>query len=406
MFKKINSDGLSGVLRFFPERQIYLRSGGEVSYHTITTRVQITIVTLLVLMISWCLVTFANLAFGNNPLRSPNEKNKLAEAEFERLLEDAEAKYELAQLQLSQQQETFELAAKSFQEKHAVLAQFMSAPVSEDMDIALAAVNAHKGQVLMSPIIRAPVNRQSRTEQLQIASLRTGTSLDAPMANLEQDQNQILLNAENATIQRIERSRAIIEGTKLGIDTVLNASLTGAGGPLIEADAEDPQNVNVSPRLTQMQARAEEARRLDMAVKAMPLGHPISVDHYRTSSFGVRKDPFTKRPARHNGTDFASYRMAPIVATADGVVKSVTVSSGGYGRLVEIDHGYGFETRYAHLSKSYVKRGQVIKAGDKIGGMGSTGRSTSTHLHYEVRFQGRAVNPDNFLKAGRYVQQN
>lgn len=405
MFKNITSESKSNILRFFPERQIYLRSGGEVSYHTFTTKMQLMIVAGLLLMATWCVITFANLAFGNNPLRTPHEKSKLAEAEFERLLEDAEAKYDLAQLQLSQQQETFEQAAKNFQEKHAILAQFMSAPISKDLDIALAAVNQSNGQVLMSPTFRDRTARAPRTEALQFASLKTGTSLDAPMADLDRDQNKFLLTAENSTIQRIERNRAIIESTKLGIETVLAASLTGSGGPLIDAsgDADGQQD---RPRLKQMQARAEEARRLDMAISAMPLGHPIEVDHYRTSSFGMRKDPFTKRPARHNAVDFASYRMAPIVATADGIVKSVTVSSGGYGRLVEIDHGYGFVTRYAHLAKSYVKRGQAVKAGDKVGGMGSTGRSTSTHLHYEVRFQGRAVNPDNFLKAGRYVQQN
>jgi len=117
----------------------------------------------------------------------------------------------------------------------------------------------------------------------------------------------------------------------------------------------------------------------------------------------MRKDPFNKRPAFHAGIDFGAYRLAPIVSTADGVVKFVG-RNGGYGRTVEIDHGHGFMTRYAHLEKTYVKRGARVKKGEKIGGMGSTGRSTATHLHYEIYFQGQDFDPDNFLKAGKYVQ--
>jgi len=117
----------------------------------------------------------------------------------------------------------------------------------------------------------------------------------------------------------------------------------------------------------------------------------------------MRKDPFNNRPAFHGGVDFGAYRLAPIVATADGVVKFVG-RNGGYGRTVEIDHGHGFVTRYAHLEKTYVKKGTFVKKGAKIGGMGSTGRSTATHLHYEIFFQGHDYDPDKFLKAGRYVQ--
>jgi len=114
----------------------------------------------------------------------------------------------------------------------------------------------------------------------------------------------------------------------------------------------------------------------------------VGEETYRTSSYGMRKDPFTKRPTFHEGLDFGGQRNTPIVAAADGKVIFVG-RNGGYGKSVEIDHGHGFITRYGHLHKINVKRGQIIKKSDKIGGMGSTGRSTATHLHYEVHFQGR-----------------
>ncbi len=104
----------------------------------------------------------------------------------------------------------------------------------------------------------------------------------------------------------------------------------------------------------------------------------------------------------HKGSDFAAKHGTPIYATADGVVVHADWLS-GYGRLVKIKHDFGIETRYAHLSKFRVKKGQRVSRGDHIGDMGNSGRSTGTHLHYEIRLNGRAVNPMNFIKAGRDV---
>jgi len=146
-----------------------------------------------------------------------------------------------------------------------------------------------------------------------------------------------------------------------------------------------------------------EAEVLETAVTSLPLGHPVDAETYRTSGFGLRQDPFTKRPTMHHGLDFGGRQETPIVATAEGVVVRVG-KNGAYGRMVEIDHGHGFKTRYAHLHKTFVKRGQTVDKGQKIGGMGSTGRSTANHLHYEIHFQGRAYDPSKFLKAGLYVQ--
>jgi murein DD-endopeptidase MepM/ murein hydrolase activator NlpD len=104
----------------------------------------------------------------------------------------------------------------------------------------------------------------------------------------------------------------------------------------------------------------------------------------------------------HNGTDFAGPHGTPIYSTADGVVKKASWQS-GYGRMVTIQHEFGIETRYAHLSKIRVKPGQRVSRGERIGDMGNTGRSTGTHLHYEVRVGGRPVNPMTYIKAARNV---
>lgn len=123
---------------------------------------------------------------------------------------------------------------------------------------------------------------------------------------------------------------------------------------------------------------------------------------WQICGFGYRIDPFTRRPRMHNGIDLANQHGTPIVATADGTVSYVG-SRSGYGLCVVIDHGYGVETFYAHLSGTTVRIGQTARRGDMIGSMGRTGRTTGTHLHYEVRVAGRAVNPLEYIIDSDYV---
>jgi murein DD-endopeptidase MepM/ murein hydrolase activator NlpD len=115
-----------------------------------------------------------------------------------------------------------------------------------------------------------------------------------------------------------------------------------------------------------------------------------------TDSYGGRSDPFTGRPGTHSGIDIATPQGRPIIAPADGVVAKAEWAS-GYGKVVYISHGYGYSTRYGHLSKINVKAGQRVKRGDVIGLVGSTGRSTGPHLHYEVRLNGQPMNPMEFI---------
>jgi len=146
-----------------------------------------------------------------------------------------------------------------------------------------------------------------------------------------------------------------------------------------------------------------DMRALNNAAERLPFARP-TVHTQQTSGFGVRFDPFSRRPAMHSGLDFAGGFMTPIYVTAPGIVSFTGVRS-GYGNTVEVDHGRGFKTRYAHLQGISVRSGQRVGVGQRIGAMGSTGRSTGVHLHYEVWVNGRAQNPARFVKAGDYVQQ-
>ena len=142
---------------------------------------------------------------------------------------------------------------------------------------------------------------------------------------------------------------------------------------------------------------------LQNGVIAIPSDKPVRMDVEFTSGFGVRSDPFRHGAAMHPGIDLAGSYGTPIYATADGTVLRAGWNSGGYGNLVEVDHGRGITTRYGHMSAILVSPGQHVVRGQQVGRMGSTGRSTGNHLHYEVRIDGRAVNPIPFMKSTDYV---
>jgi murein DD-endopeptidase MepM/ murein hydrolase activator NlpD len=129
-------------------------------------------------------------------------------------------------------------------------------------------------------------------------------------------------------------------------------------------------------------------------MKNLPVGTPL--EGKMNSEFGYRKDPFNSRIGFHSGVDIEAKYGDPVVATADGVVQK-TGWQGSYGKIVVIQHDDGFETIYGHLSNISVEEGQIVKVGEEIGKAGSTGRSTGTHLHYEVIKDGKRVNPSNFL---------
>ncbi|MEO0540743.1 MAG: M23 family metallopeptidase [Cyanobacteria bacterium P01_A01_bin.105] len=153
-------------------------------------------------------------------------------------------------------------------------------------------------------------------------------------------------------------------------------------------------DVQVKPALDQtLQAEAAEAA-------AFPDGKPLTIPMVITSGFGLRPNPFGGRSyEKHSGLDFAGPYGTPIVTTATGRVTRASYY-GGYGKTVEIDHGYGYGTLYAHLSDITVAVGDVVNKGDMVGELGNTGRSTGPHLHYEVRRDGEAVDPEIYLRAG------
>lgn len=168
----------------------------------------------------------------------------------------------------------------------------------------------------------------------------------------------------------------------------------GQGGPFTAAGAD--------PTFKQLFSSWKKLDSLASGAIAVPSDKPVKTAAF-TSGYGVRSDPFKGGAAMHAGIDLAGPYGTPIYATADGTVRRSGWNSGGYGNLIEVDHGRGIETRYGHLSAVLVQAGQQVKRGQLIARMGSTGRSTGSHLHYEVRIDGRPVNPIPFMRSTDYL---
>jgi len=172
----------------------------------------------------------------------------------------------------------------------------------------------------------------------------------------------------------------------------------GRGGPYQPA-----KSTMLKQKDTELYFDLKRLMTLHDIVQSMPINKPLHTAYRVTSGFGTRVDPFRGSLAFHSGMDMAAPFGTKIVASTDGRV-TFTGYKGAYGNMVDVEHGFGFVSRYGHLSKILVKTGQFVKKGQAIAVQGSTGRSTGQHLHYEVRYNNKPLNPKNFLKAGENVR--
>jgi murein DD-endopeptidase MepM/ murein hydrolase activator NlpD len=227
---------------------------------------------------------------------------------------------------------------------------------------------------------------------IQAAASSGRLAKEGPLARVELQQLEQAALAAQALDVRYQVTAE--ELRKLGIKSATAGQPAGVGGPF--------ESVG-NPTFKALFNSWKKLDQLQNDVIAIPSDKPIRAEVTFTSGYGVRSDPFHSGAAMHPGIDLAGSYGTPIYATADGTVERAGWNSGGYGNLVEIDHGRGITTRYGHMSAILVHAGDHVTRGQQIGRMGSTGRSTGNHLHYEVRIDGRAVNPIPFMKSTDYV---
>jgi murein DD-endopeptidase MepM/ murein hydrolase activator NlpD len=225
--------------------------------------------------------------------------------------------------------------------------------------------------------------------------IRRITSLGREIAAFDTRQAERLNALEEELDERARRVRHVLAGLALP-SPAESVKITAVGGPFVPffGKADDP----FERQLARVNAAAASEAELTRALDRVPVKRPL-LDAEVTSGFGVRLDPFLRQPALHAGVDFRGDSGEPVRVTAAGRVLAAGFN-GGYGLAVDVDHGGGLVTRYAHLSAITVNEGGEVKAGDVVGKIGTTGRSTGPHLHYEVRVNGEPVDPQRFLRAG------
>lgn len=248
---------------------------------------------------------------------------------------------------------------------------------------------------------------KERSDQKQVvASLRSEVSdLQSRISTISKENKSLIQRVHAQAEQSIDALKETIVLTGLNPDEVLSLdNIEGIGGPfhdltsaskLLEIEEKYYRDAQM------MEASLTKWTTLNSIMKNIPLARPVDTG-YISSSYGKRRDPVTKRRAFHAGVDIAGPKNSPILATAPGKV-TFAGRNGPYGLMVEIDHGQGFKTKFGHLKKIKVKKGQLVDFRTTIGIMGSSGRSTGRHVHYEVIYNGKHQNPAKFFKAGNYA---
>lgn len=222
-------------------------------------------------------------------------------------------------------------------------------------------------------------------------------SINQSLRSIENEQITKISTLADDAYQTADQISDVLQDAGLPVDADFGKS--AMGGPLIAIDNAQAFDTKVK----ELDVALDLLDRVKKQAKSLPIANPapgLSI----SSTFGVRKDPILGTPALHSGMDFRAPMGSPASATAAGTV-TIAGWNGGYGRMVEIDHGNGLATRFAHLSRIDVKEGDKVRIGDIVGLIGSSGRSTGPHMHYEVRRDGQAVDPLRFIKIGKKLSQ-
>jgi murein DD-endopeptidase MepM/ murein hydrolase activator NlpD len=365
-----NKSGPSLWSRFkglFPDHELHIRSGGKLRFFRISSKLQIRVVSAAALALgAW--LTFTLVMVG---LQVKGASDRIALDQREQHVNETEARVAAYRGSVEEQ-------VSRVERRQAVLDELVSRHFGNiDMEEDTAGESGETAEAADEQSAIPEAAELERLEHRQIAFARA------------------LRGAVEARTQ--ETAEAI---RQFGLDPRVLAS-QATGGPLVRLSRAALRQGSADSEIADLEIALNRLAVMEVSLRAIPSAQPTSYGAM-TSPFGLRRDPFTGARAMHTGIDFRGSRGQGILATGQGRVVFAGWK-GGYGRVIEIDHGAGVVTRYAHLSGIDVSVGQEVDRGDRIGRMGSTGRSTATHLHYEVRINGRAVNPRPLLEADRDV---
>ncbi len=343
----------------------------------------------VVIMAGWSITAATYLAFRDDVLRTLIARQAQQQFGYEDRIAELRAQIDRTTSRQLLDQEQFEQKLDELMRRQAALESRAAALGNLADPAATGSIGGAALRQGRDPALEPPRNERGRQSSI-------GATLDRMQASLDRVDRQQAL-ALGALDERYEiaahRIRSVLDQLGVKVDAAANT-----GGPFIPVRVP-PANDGFARALFRVNLARSELAQLDDTLRGVPVRKPVSGEIDETSPFGVREDPFLHEPAMHTGMDIRGEPGEPVHAAAAGRV-SIAGWDGGYGNLVEIDHGNGLATRYGHLSQIDVQVGEDVRVGQTIGLIGSTGRSTGPHLHYETRVDGEPVNPQKFLEAG------
>jgi len=378
------------------------------------------IVGTLVIMAIWSVATGTYFAFREDVLTRLIGRQTELQFAYEDRIAELRAQVDRATSRQLLDQEQFEQKLNAVLQRQATLEQRMAAlggDLASTGSIrpprgALPSETTPKASPISDTVIfSAPPDREARLESREGPASLTRISsrgdaggldgilgrLSAGLDNIDRKQIAVLNDMEERADSKARRMRSVL--SDLGVNPVRMPTGATVGGPFVPLNPAKASASGFDRQLYRVNVVRAQISQYLQALVAVPLRKPVIGEVDMSSPFGMRMDPFNGRPAIHTGIDLRGEVGEPVRATAAGRV-SLAGREGGYGNMVEIDHGNGLATRYGHLSEIDVKVGQMVRIGETIGHIGSTGRSTGPHLHYETRVNGEAVDPQKFLRAG------
>ena len=421
--------------RYFPERRVFLKSDEDTRFIRLRPSVQASVFFVLASLLAWVIIATSilvmdNIGAGNfreQALRDQEsyqqrlqymsqerdiraEEATKAQRRFDEALEQVSImQTELLDADLKRREliaalETTQTKMRRVLQDSNAAKQELSILKSDNPELVAQLNQSNSGAnfdqlSFLTKTLNDTASERDRLEREAQAALDKVNEIEMELRLAEERNEQIFRQIEEAMTVSIEPLNKMFRAVGKNPDTIIDVirkGYSGYGGPMTKLSSHGSD-----PTMEELRANAilndlDEMNIYRIAVEKIPFANPLKSAYRYTSGYGRRWGRM------HYGTDFAAPHGTPIYASADGVVVHAGWAS-GYGRLIKIRHEFGYETRFGHLSKIRVNVGQKVSRGERIGDMGNTGRSTGTHLHYEIRINGNAINPMKYLEAGHDV---
>ncbi len=444
MVRSVSATVNSVLGRFLPEQRLFSKTDKRTRFVRISPVVQFSAGIVVVALIGWSgIVSYHQFVSTDHDAKLLDVDGNLVSIYENRIVRLEDEKRRLAD-RLSLAHLELAAAADEVADAHQSLGDALVAKGSLNVMVSsyrdqiedLAALNTkneNRNEILNAELSKAKTGLSRLSQQNSEAEAALTDLADALVATAE-SRNIISVSAtqlaeENSTLQaaldvgrdqqsrlvsRLEDAARLSLGSletvfsKSGVDlekvlTAARRDYSGAGGLFrpMEDDVRFDDQTNAGDRVNQLFSNMERINALRVAFNQLPFSRPVGAARF-TSGYGGRKDPINGRRSFHAGIDLAAPRGTAIYAAGAGEVV-FSARQRGYGNLIKIRHAFGYETVYAHLNRRRVNVGDIVERGDRIGDMGNTGRSTGTHLHYEIRVNGKTVNPAKYIEAARNV---